>query len=299
MAYIIENAQIIRDRERVTQSLLIKGNRIEAIQDHFKQYRYIKMNTEGFILTPTYVLFDPTLPLSSPFQSLKEYMTKNYLVKGSTTIIVRVNVLYENELSEKIRAVKSALMSSPVDFYIAVSIPIRLLTPSFVRKCKKERVPAILVELHDREEIASIAWSWIRDALFPYNSPIIPAVNMEDERAKKGLLAFWKDTMAKEKISALNEQLPEKLPLTAGVLNKIGIYGKSSNMNHGGEVSYNLYFTSKKVNNVDTQQLFLYHSDRLAVTVHKGKVIRAGKQLHYMPGYGEYVQVVTPSYYAF
>ena len=67
---------------------------------------------------------------------------------------------------------------------------------------------------------------------------------------------------------------------------------------HGTELSYNLYLKSREIKNVDEVKLFHYHSDRLVVTVHKGKVIRAGEEVLFKPGYGEYVKVRTPSYFS-
>ena len=62
---------------------------------------------------------------------------------------------------------KTTLISSPIDFIIGVRIPVRLITPSFIRKCKREKVPAIFVELEDLDELEDIPWGWVRDALFP------------------------------------------------------------------------------------------------------------------------------------
>ena len=64
------------------------------------------------------------------------------------------------------------------------------------------------------------------------------------------------------------------------------------------EVSYNLYLKVREIMNVDEVTLFHYHSDRLVVTVHKGKVVRAGEKVLFKPGNGEYVRVRTPSYFS-
>jgi hypothetical protein len=66
----------------------------------------------------------------------------------------------------------------------------------------------------------------------------------------------------------------------------------------GTELSYNLYLTEKEIRKVDEESLFHYHSNRLVVTVHKGKVIRSGNKVLFSRGSGEYVKVRTPSYFS-
>ncbi|WML45104.1 hypothetical protein [Neobacillus sp. PS3-40] len=299
MPYIIENATIPKGNLLLKKSFLISENRITAIQSYFKQYNFMRMNLESFIMTPSYVLLDTSAPLSGSFEVLKEYFTKEFILKGCTTLLTYINVSYERELAEKLINKKTALLSSPIDFLIGVRIPLQLLSVSLIRRCKKERVPAIFVEIQDEMELENIPWSWIREALFPFNCPLIPVLNDRLIKEEKIVLAKWRETMKKEKVPFINERITEKIPLPATVLNKIGLFPEKSCLMHGAEISYNLYLQSNKINNVDDNQLFHYHKDRLVVTVHKGNVIRAGKEVLFKPGNGEYIKVKTPSFFSF
>ncbi|KIY20780.1 hypothetical protein UB32_17205, partial [Mesobacillus subterraneus] len=69
----------------------------------------------------------------------------------------------------------------------------------------------------------------------------------------------------------------------------------SSKLN-GGEVSYNLYNMEAVANYCEEQALF-FQSKHLAVTVDKGKVIRAGTEVYYRPGKGENVIIKTPGFF--
>ncbi|MFP7297847.1 hypothetical protein [Neobacillus niacini] len=298
MEYIIENANILRESELTTSSLLIKGTHIAAkyTQNHHK--KRMKMSAESFIMTPSYVLLDSTIPLNASYQEFRKYLINHFLKKGCTTLLTYISISYESELSKKINETKTALISSPIDFLISVRIPLRLLTPSFIRKCKRERVPAIFIEVNQLNELNNIPWGWIREALFPYNCPLVPIISAELKKEAKGAVSKWKGIMKKEKIPAIYEELIEKKPLSLHVLNKIGLYPQKSSLLHGSEVSYNLYLKAREIMNVDEEALFLYHSNRLVVTVNKGKVIRAGEEVLFKPGYGEHVRVRTPSYFA-
>ena len=223
---------------------------------------------------------------------------KQYLIKGCTTLFTFVQVSFETELIDRIKEMKLALISSPLDFLIAVKIPIRLLTPSFIRMCKKEKVPALFVEVTDEQEFANIPWGWVREALFPSNIPLIPIISSRNKKEADSLLSKWKSVMQNEKISALYAELDEKQPLSVPILNKIGIYPQKASLMNGTELSYNLYLKGREIKNVDEVNLFHYHGDRLVVTVHKGKIVRSGEEVLYKPGYGEHVKVRTPAYFS-
>ncbi|WP_256218260.1 hypothetical protein [Bacillus sp. MUM 116] len=224
-------------------------------------------------------------------------MTEQFLLKGCTAILTFVNVSYEKDILDKMREMKTSLMGSPVDFIIGVKIPLKLVTQSFIRICKRERIPAIFVEINKADDLEKVPWGWIRDAIFPFNNPLIPIISSIDKKESKDILSKWKIIMVKEKIPCLLEELPENEPLSACVLNKIGLYPQKASLMHGAEVSYNLYLKDREIKNVDEVNLFHYHGNRLVVTIHKGKVVRSGGDVFYRPGNGEYVKVKTPSYF--
>lgn len=298
MMYIIENANLLKDMQLNTRSFLISENRITKIGSHFNHYRMIKMDAGPYIMTPTFVLFNSNIPQIGSFQELKTCLLEECILKGCTTLFTYVSVSYENELSAKITKLKTALLSSPIDFIIGVRVPIRLITPSFIRSCKKEKIPAIFVDLQNYNELEKIPWGWIREAMFPFNSPLIPLISSEQKKEVKTVLSKWKGIMNRENIPALYDELKENQPLAVTILNKVGLYPQKASLMCGMELSYNLYTKTKEIQNVDEVNLFHYHGDRLVVTVHKGKVLRAGDEVLFKPGNGEHVRVRTPSYFS-
>jgi hypothetical protein len=298
MMYIIENANLLKDMQLNTRSLLISKNRITKIGSHFNHFRMIKMDAGSYIMTPTFVLFNSNIPHIGSFQELKTCLIEECVLKGCTTLFTYVSVSYENELSANIIKLKTALLSSSIDFIIGVKVPIRMITPSFIRKCKKEKIPAIFVDLQNLDELEKVPWGWIREAMFPFNSPLIPLISTEQKKEVKNVLSKWKGIMKRENIPALYDEIKENQPLTVTILNKIGLYPQKASLMLGMELSYNLYTKTKEIQNVDEVNLFHYHGDRLVVTVHKGKVMRAGDEVLFKPGNGEHVRVRTPSYFS-
>ncbi|MFS0635624.1 hypothetical protein AB1K84_06945 [Mesobacillus foraminis] len=294
MAYIIENAHVLKDGTRKVLSLLVEKDTITSVGPSFRMYKHIRMDAAGYIMTPTHVLLDSFLPLSQPFEVRKAHYLTNFIKKGCTTIITCVAVQREKELEPALKRIRTQLLDCPVDYVIGVRVPASKLTPGLIRRSKKERLPVIFVEVKSISELFSIPWGWIKEAIFPYNSPLVPVfINKED----KSLPKVWAKLMAAEKIPSFRDELEENIPLGMEALKKIGVYPRKSNLHHGGEVSYNFYLQDRETVNMTERELFMSKDSFLEVTLHKGKVIRAGRQISYSPGYGEYLEIITPSFY--
>lgn len=297
MAYIIENMNLLKKDKLEKISILVKNERISSIITEMKKYSYVKMNAGGYITTNPHIVFDPKVPIDTSFTEMKAYMTERLLKKGCTTFLTHVSVNLEKNLKNSLKQMKMRLLSSPIDYVIGVKIPLNTLTPSFIRAAKREKVPSLFVEFASIDELKEKPWGWIREAMFPYNSPLIPCFLMKEEREKKRARQIWNEIMSKHNIPYMKDELIEGEPLTLDALYKIGILPVKSHLHPGGEVSYNFYMRSSEIINIDEKSLFLYHSDRLLVTVHKGEVIRAGEKVWFRSGYGEHVLIKTPSFF--
>ncbi len=299
MAYIIENANILKDKELTTNSLLVHEDKVSANLTRSNHYRLMKMNLESFIMTPSFVLLHSNISPQGSFQELKQTLRDQFLLKGCTTILTYASISYEQELNAKVKEMKMALMSSPVDYMIGIKIPLALVTPSLIRKCKKIKIPAIFVEIDEQDALSFVPWGWIREALFPYNCPLIPIISSQKKKEARTLLSNWKNRMVKEKIPSIYEEIEENKPISKAVLNKIGLYPQKFSLMNGTELSYNLYVKAREIKNVDEVDLFHYHGDRLMITVHKGKIVRSLNEVLFKPGFGEHVIVRTPAFFSF
>ncbi|KAB2338315.1 hypothetical protein F7731_01760 [Cytobacillus depressus] len=297
MTYIIENANILKEKQIIKASILVDNGIILSIRPAFKRYRYMKMNAEPFIMTPAPILYEQEFPSEKTFQELKAYFIEEFILKGCTAFLTVVKIKHEYELSHELKRLKTQLLNSPIDYIIGVRIPVRLLTQSFVRKCKRENIPAIFVEVDQVDELNHIPWGWLRDAMFPYNSPLIPIFLHANERDKSHAEKEWNRVMETEKMPYVKDELLEKEPISHSTLSKIGVYPFKASIHQGCELSYNLYLKSREFRKIEEEQLFHYHRNKLVVTVHKGDVIRAGEKLFFRPGSGEHVKINTPSFF--
>lgn len=294
MAYIIENVNLLRESSIEKTSILIKDNRIDSIYHSFEKISYMRMNAKSFMMAPTYILYAPHLPLDGPYHRLKQFYIDELIKKGCTVFLTSFYVERERLFMKKLKEIKMKLINCPIDYVLGVTIPICVLTPSFIRKCKKEKIPVIFVQIQDVKELQTIPWGWIKEAMFPYQPLLIPLWKEDNKEAKEA----WIKTLRNMNIPHLNENLQKDTPIPTNVLRQIGIIPFKSHFHPGAEVSYNLYFMEDVNKMIEQSELFFYHENQLKVTVHKGTIIRCGEEVHFRPGFGEHVIIKTPSFFS-
>jgi hypothetical protein len=297
MTYIIENIHILNNGQLNRTSLIVEMGRISYKNQAVSRYNFMRMNGDSFIMTPTHVILDSQIPFHQSYQLQKEYYMEQFINKGCTTLLTYVEIQYESELQQKINQFEKYLLNCPIDYVMGVQIPLRLLTPSFIRECKKRKIPAIFVKIEQGEALNQISWGWIKQALFPYNSVLIPifANKTIEEQGK----IIWNQIMSKEKISCITEELKEHQPISKNILAKVGIFPIKASLFQGSEVSYNLYQWDHTYIGGNDEEFYKANENKLLVTVHKDKVIRAGEKMYFILENGEYVKIKVPSFFSF
>ncbi|WP_139205922.1 MULTISPECIES: hypothetical protein [unclassified Bacillus (in: firmicutes)] len=278
--------------------MIVKDTRIEQTGNGYGNYAFMKMDLCNYLMTPSFVFLNSQITAIGSSFEMKDYLVNEIIKKGCTTIVTVVEIDYEYEIVQKVKKATISLINSPLDFVICIKIPVKLLTVNLLRICKKEKIPAIFVKLEERDSFENLPWGWLREAIFPYNAPLIPVVNGKSERLNKQILTRWCKVVHTEKMPALSVEIKENEPLSIPILNKIGLYPSKASLIQGSELSYNLFLKNR-----ETIQQHLEHNDlilqeSLLVTVHKGKVIRYGEEVIYNPGCGEHVKITTPSFFA-
>ncbi|KAA0550250.1 hypothetical protein FZW96_02625 [Bacillus sp. BGMRC 2118] len=295
MTYVINNANVKKENELITCSLSVKNNKIEYIKSHMNNVNFMKMDVSPYLLTPGHVMLDFKIEQLTTIQSFKEHM-KQLVRKGCTTALVGVSVKYESELKQKVKKIQQHMINSPIDYCICIKVPIRALTPSLIRQCKRLKIPAIFVELKE-EELYSTVWGWIRESLYPYFLSIIPIWTADYSKNKsKRLTAEWKGLLEEEKIPTVPICPKEGEPLAVNVLRKIGISPLKGELRIGGDVDYNLY--KRKSREFANQDEVNYDMDSPVITVHKGRNIKVGNEFYINPGYGDQLCIKVPGFYS-
>ena len=296
MRYIFEDIHLVKRRRVKKTSILIEDNRIELIKDKFHSYQYMRMDGSPYIMTPTTVMLDNQVQQITSNTQQRNYIEENLIKKGCTTFLFYLEVKREKELVMQLKKIKNQLLNCAIDYVTAVKIPLKLLSTSFVRLCKREKVPVIFIEVEEAKALYQIPWGWIKEALFPYNAPLVPIFLTKNEQEKKTTQNIWSSLMRDVKIPSIAHEIEEGVAISYPDLVKMGIYPFKGNVYQGGEVTYNLFAFDESIINIEENDLFLYHYDRIQMTIHKGKCIRAGDKVFYRPGFGELLEVKVPSF---
>lgn len=298
MTYIMENVALVQNNTLIRTNCLIERKQISFLGPIVRNYRYMKMNVEPFIMTAPHVLFVPEIPVDHDIIVQREFFCNRLIKKGCTIFLTYVNINFQFEIQEKLEGLKNKLFNSPLDFAIGIKIPLRLLTVKLMRECKRKKIPAVFVVIEKAEQLEEMPWGWIKEAMFPHNCPLVP-VFLEDKLSNeyKRTKMLWQSITSKHRIPSLLNELNERQPLTKLELAKIGVFPYKGSIHHGAEVSYNLYQYRGEINSFQEKAIFKGHQDKLMITVHKGTVIRAGEVVKFQPGYGEHLQFVKPSYF--
>jgi len=295
MPYIIKNAPILRESRMDICSILTDGKEITAIRSDLGNYSLMEMDIAPFIMTPAHTILDSTLP-GKMKDEIADVIANEFLKKGCTTILTYAEVESEKFIQRRIKEIEEAFIHSPADFAIGAKVDLKKLTPSFLRECKKLKLPAVFVNVNSLEGLDTVQWGWLREAIFPYNCPLVPIFNELDSNLKKQANAKWEKTMVSWKLPSFHDELAEGAPLPKDALNMIGIYPWRSSLLHKAELSYNLY---NRTNGNSIQEITGFCQEREpVVTVHRGKVIRWGDYIDFIKGSGEYIKVKTHAFYS-
>ncbi|MFZ3588668.1 hypothetical protein ACOI1C_05155 [Bacillus sp. DJP31] len=295
MQYVIDRANLMKDRDIERCSFSIKNNKFDYIRAHMDNMSLLKMDASPYLLTPGHVMLDFKIEKLTSFSAFKERM-KELIGNGCTTVLISVTVHYETELVSVYKKIQHLMINSPIDYCIGVRIPFRVMTPDFIRQCKRLKIPVVFIEAREHD-MYKMAWTWIRDALYPYYLPIVPLWSQGYSKGKvKKLTEEWKELLNRQGIPTIPFCPSVDAPLSLNVLRKIGISPLKGEIRIGADVDYNLYAQkSREVANVGEVN---YDMNKPIITVHNGRCIRAGDKIFINPGFGSQVCIKVPGFFA-
>lgn len=284
MPYIVEHLSLYENGMLKKTNLVVKGQVIHARDVSVKRMKYVRLNMDRQIMIAAETIFGN---LESWEQQGMHY-AKECLSKGATTVIFPVSLDYEKKLDLRLDQARKSLMTFPLDYVLILRIPLSLVRPSLLRRCKQLRIPALLVAFHSTEELDSVAWSWMREAVFPYKLVLVPEYldgSCEPSR--------WEECMIKEKFPYLPQAVLYE-PLPKDSLKKLGIFPYRGIIRHDGDISYNVIEENRLECLIPDKKTY---DDYIQYTVFHNRVIRAGDRFFLDEGPGEELRITVPGYF--
>lgn len=299
MPYILDNANLVKDKKVKSCSILIKNNRIDYISENLNRLNFMRMEMSKFILTPGHVMINYSFSTRLPFQQFKEEIIQKYLKKGCTTLLVICDVKNEKELKRVVKETRHYLLNSPIDYYIGIRIPITVLTPTLMIACRRYKIPVIITKINRNNDLLDIPWGWISESYFDYRLPIIPEWENRENTFFQGKKKNdrWNEIMIKYQIPTICEFPHENTPLSIDILKKIGIYPDKGDIRIGGDLDYNLYDIADICYSVDEIPILDYHKHIPLITTNKGMLQKVNSQIYFRSGFGNECKVKKPGYF--
>jgi hypothetical protein len=242
------------------------------------------MEIGEMIVTPGHVMVDFSFQQPRTFAQFKQYVQQSLIKNGCTTLLAVCDVPSERELASALRKLRQHLLNSPIDYFIGVKVPARMLTPSFVLACRRWKIRVIFVEIEESDVLHSVPWYWIADIMKTAPLTFVPC--WLNEKRMKRQEAAWRNLLAMHHIPFIPFPLRERTPLGLNVLKQIGIYPQKGDLRIGGEVDYNLYRKEAMSRLVAETLIVDYDNHVPVITVHKGRLLKVENQLYFYPGFG-------------
>lgn len=238
-------------------------------------------------MAPGRVKIDWTQTEQLTFPLFKKHAEGTYLKNGITTVITVTKISHERELRHKVGNRRKTYFNSPIDYYVAVQIPLTALTPSFIRTCKKMRISCIFIDSLEQNGWNDVPWGWISEAASDSPIPFVPCFPESLSFIKLHMVkARWRKYLSSYRFSFLDESLKEEKALIQEELFKLGIRPAKGEIRVGGEADYNLFQVNEsRILAGDEYQL--YDRDTPLISVHKGKLQKVGENVFFNPGFGE------------
>lgn len=285
MDYIIDGALINSYDQLSNKSILIQNNKIAYMGEELKKYKQIRMDVSSYILSPGYVMVNEQILFEPSFADFKENI-KGYINNGCSTVLVPCQVPYKKDINSNVKKARHLMNNSSIDYAIGLQIPFSVLDPIVIRSCKKSRVPFIIVEIEEDTSLHQIPWGWIKESLFLYNVPIYPKWKIENPKLLKTKALKWEEITNDMNIQTDVEFPEEKKLVNKKIIKQIGVYPLRGDLLVGGEVDYILFQSEE-----DRE-----HSKAL-INVKRNRVLKAGNQVFYYPGYGKELEIKVPGHF--
>ncbi|WP_163100988.1 hypothetical protein [Peribacillus alkalitolerans] len=287
MPYVVENMSIVQNGFLQKTNLVVKENRIYSMYTPVNRLKFIRMDLDKYIMTPTNVY------LYSMDKELDSGLWRKMLQLGADTLLAIFKIDFEFHIQTQYKQTIEQLKDFPLDYSIGLKIPIHLLSSKVIRFCKREKIPTIFVEVETYESMHKLAWERVKEDLFPYQSVLIPIFTGESKQ-NVNLEKKWKELMEDHRIPTAFVSHLFNQNLSLQNLKKFGLYPKKGFLHIGGELNYNLY----RKEEVDTKYVVNESNyDKIDFTVFKNTVVRAGDNFYQPDGLGERLDIKVPGFF--
>lgn len=270
-------------REKVIQ---IEDRSIRYYDKALSQKNIISLDTSTFQVFPGKVTMDTEISEEFLNGHGLSY-SKRLLLSGYSAFIHIIDINYERHTNSLLEKSRAALKKCPIDYIFSVRVPLKKLTPSWVRLLKKQSISLICIQLSANESLFEIYWERILEAAFPKRMMFIldSQTTEGNEKDYARICGQWSKLINRFQINSyVDVPIPgEELPLL--FLKRLGLYPYKGSFDSGSDADYFMFeVNTEKVDKIPTP----------AIIVLKGEVIKAGKSWYLHNKTGKEMRSIIP-----
>lgn len=288
MKYILDNVKKYEQDEVYTLSFLIDGTKVAYVSQRMEKLKHLRMSTDGFYLRAGKVMND--FELGNTIDEEKFFdLQKRLIQMGCTTVVVYSDIPYVRQFLPCLENTRELMKKSAIDYVIGIKVSCHLVTPTLVIKCKQEKIPIILVETKSIEQLETIVWERVKEAMIYYQPLIVPVlkddVNLSVEE-KNDLLIKCRKYVAEKKMLTYISFPDAHIPFEKNLCKIAGLYPKKGVLHVGSDVDYNLYMEGQDGNDFEPD-----------IVVLRGKILKVNETIYCEPRFGEEVRIKVPGHF--
>ncbi|OEH93440.1 hypothetical protein [Bacillus solimangrovi] len=282
MAYIIDNGWYEGYEGPKRSSYIIEEKKIAYVGKRLSKISYMRMDISPYFISSGRIYVHTQKEFYTPTKE-KE---RELIQLGYTTVVLPLWISSFKKLQYELKKAAHCMINSTLDYLIGVYIPFHLLTPAFIRTCRRFNVPFICVDITMDTAFENSAWGWLRQANFPNPIPLYPVWNGIEEREHDVVKKRWSEILRDHHLPTVNNILNEKKDLHEDAVMQIGLYPIKGALLVGSDLDYALYDRL-----VDEQGKILYDSTKPKLVVLREKVLMAGENTFLQPGFGRKIDI--------
>ncbi|WP_280768214.1 hypothetical protein [Salipaludibacillus daqingensis] len=222
--------------------VLVDNGEIRFCPNSVEERNIYEMDTSAFNVYSGKVKLDRDVGFAFQNGHGMSYV-KRMLLYGFSSFIYVVDIDYESLTERLIEEARQHFKTCPIDYILAVRVPLERLTQSWIRKLKVLSIPLTFFYVHSEEELIHAPWQRYLEAAFPVRMMFLIDQYHVDlhEKEQQSILQGWERIVKHWRVNSYF-RIPkplEKAPLL--FLKRLGLYPQKGSFDSGSDADYFMY----------------------------------------------------------
>jgi hypothetical protein len=284
--YYFEKIKVWSEQGFETQNIYFTKELI--VPSHYINWLHKrKIDANGLWLGPGKVMLDLDFPLRD--HKTRDHHVRKYLYRGCSLLISILDLERKLNWRSLFHSYVHELKGLAIDYMVVPKVNIKHLTPDMIRFFGLQKVPFILVELTNGNDLDQVKWGWLKQMQMISKIPLA----CFDHRLSSNLI----NELNNHQMLAVSNLLSNK-PIPKQVLVETGISPKKGEIRMYGDADFNLY-EMKRESEFNRVHGFAnqYTEQYPYISVLKGNVVKLRQTVIDKKGFGDWCKISIQNHF--